>query len=93
MRLSPHDQSVLRAAITQADPQARAWLFGSRADDQARGGDIDVIVLSRRIDLMAKLDLLAHLHQHLGEQRIDLLVSPDDQPAFVRMAIANGVPL
>jgi hypothetical protein len=42
---------------------------------------------------MAKLDLLARLHRQLGEQRIDLLISPDERPAFVRLAIANGVAL
>jgi uncharacterized protein len=93
MRLSAHDRKLLRTAIYRADPQARAWLFGSRVNADARGGDIDLVVLSKRIDLMAKLDLLAQWHQQMGDQRIDLVVAPDDSPTFVRMAIASGVEL
>jgi len=93
MRLSAAEHQALRQAITQADPAARIWLFGSRVDDTALGGDIDVMVLSQRINLMAKLNILAQLHQALGEQKIDLIISPDDSPAFVKLAIASGVPL
>lgn len=93
MRLSAAEHQALRETITRADPAARIWLFGSRADDTSKGGDIDVMVLSNRINLMAKLDILAQLHQTLGEQKIDLVISPDDAPAFVKLAIATGVPL
>jgi len=65
----------------------------TRLDDAAKGGDIDLLVLSARIDLMSKLDILARLHQQLGERRIDLVVYPDASRPFPRMVLEEGVPL
>ena len=93
MRLTEPEQQVIRQTIAAADPQAVIYLFGSRADDVARGGDIDLLVLSSRIDLMVKLDILAELHRRLGEQRIDLVVYPALSEPFARIAAAEGVRL
>lgn len=55
---------------------ARVWLFGSRADDTARGGDIDLYietdapleeVLSREMKVNSRLQ------RALGERRIDIV--------------------
>jgi hypothetical protein len=38
IRLNPHDRhAILHATAEVAGPVARAWLFGSRADDRTRG--------------------------------------------------------
>lgn len=58
--------------------------------DDARGGDIDLLVLSQRIQLSDKLDVLVRLHRQLGDQRIDLTVARDEQRPFVRIAKAPG---
>lgn len=42
MRLTPAERQALRHEISLADPAARIRLFGSRANDAAMGGDIDV---------------------------------------------------
>ena len=65
MRITKNEQQVIRQAITAIDPNADIYLFGSKADDHARGGDIDLLVISRTINLMDKLAVLAKLHQHL----------------------------
>ncbi|WP_295405663.1 nucleotidyltransferase domain-containing protein [uncultured Thiocystis sp.] len=93
MRLTTLEQATIQDAVTAIDPQAEVYLFGSRVDDQARGGDIDLLVLSDRIDLMAKLDLLARLHQTLGEQKIDLMIEPDASRPLARIAVKTGVRL
>ena len=93
MRLAPREQSAIREAIHEADGEASIYLFGLRVDAAASGGDIDLLVLSTKIDLMTKLGILARLHQQLGERRIDLVVYPDTSRPFPRMVIEEGVRL
>jgi predicted nucleotidyltransferase len=93
MRLSALEKQHIQDSIAAIDPDAEIYLFGSRVDDQARGGDIDLLVLSKRIDFMAKLDLLALLHQRLGEQKIDLMIESDTAHPLARIAVETGIRL
>jgi len=93
MRLNETERQAILGAISARDPQADVYLFGSRADDNARGGDIDLLVLSGKIDFGAKLDILVDLRHTLGEQKIDLVIAPDRSKPFTRIAIAEGVRL
>lgn len=93
MRLSSEERQAILTAINARDGEAGVYLFGSRVNDAARGGDIDLLVLSSRLDLMAKLDILGELHRDLGEQKIDLLICPDLSQPFARVAMAQGVRL
>ncbi|MFZ4539818.1 nucleotidyltransferase domain-containing protein [Propionivibrio sp.] len=77
MRLANEERLAISDTIHQADADALIYLFGSRVDDAAKGGDIDLLVLSKRINLMTKLDILAQLHQKLGERKIDIAVYAD----------------
>ncbi|MEO8122114.1 MAG: nucleotidyltransferase domain-containing protein [Rhodoferax sp.] len=91
MRLANEEQLAISDTIHQADADAMIYLFGSRADDSAKGGDIDLLVLSKRINLMAKLDILVQLHQRLGERKIDIAVYPDTTRPFPRMVMQEGI--
>ncbi|MEX8499756.1 nucleotidyltransferase domain-containing protein [Leptothrix ochracea] len=93
MRLTEHERHTLISTIRAADPDATLWLFGSRVDDHALGGDIDVLVMSQRMRLSEKLDVLARLHTLLGEQKIDLTIARDDSRPFIRLAKAGGIQL
>ena len=93
MRLQETERQAIIQSIRSADPDAAIYLFGSRVDDSAKGGDIDLLVLSGKINLMAKLDILAQLHQQLGEQKIDLAIYPDLSRPFARLAVKGGVAL
>ena len=94
MRLTPDQADAIRQRIrSQMGQQSRIWLFGSRVDDSAKGGDIDLLVLSKKIKLMDKLDILAQLHQRLGARKIDIAIYPDTTRPFPRLVIQTGVPL
>jgi predicted nucleotidyltransferase len=79
--------------------QARIILFGSRTNDQARGGDIDLLVETYQgTDIFTrKLQALSELQIALGDQKIDLLIKTPNMPAPVPSiyseALATGVEL
>ena len=93
MRLSDAERQAILGAVAERDALADVYLFGSRVDDDAKGGDIDLLVLSGQIDFKAKLDILVDLTRQLGEQRIDLVIASDLSRPFTRIAIAEGVRL
>ena len=81
MRLSTVQiETLKRIAAEVFGPQAGLMLFGSRADDTLRGGDIDLYVsgadapLGQRLD--EKLLFLVKAKQALGDQRIDVVFAP-----------------
>jgi len=91
MRLTPEEQDVIRAAVAARDPEAQVWLFGSRADDAKRGGDIDLLVFSQTMGESGKGDIWWELQEKLGEQKIDIVVAKDTSDSFVRMVMEKAV--
>lgn len=81
-----------------AGPQARALLFGSRTDDSARGGDIDLLVELPQAGanpLGLSLRLSARIQRRIGLHRIDVLVADPATPVTPLLARArrDGVAL
>ena len=91
MRLTDKEQSAIREVICKADPDAKVWLFGSRADDNAKGGDIDLLILSDTLSIADKSKIRLALYKKIGEQKIDLVIAEDDTDPFTRIALAEGV--
>lgn len=93
MRLSNTELQALRAIIGELDPAGRIYLYGSRADDKRRGGDIDIYLqASRPIELKARL-LTQYRLQQACDTRVDLLVKNPAQPELPihQIAIERGV--
>jgi hypothetical protein len=99
MRLSPHDRdAILRSTAEVAGPGARTLLFGSRTDDSARGGDIDLLVelpQPSSDSLGLSLRLSARIQRRIGLRRIDVLVADPATPVTPLLARArrDGVAL
>ena len=64
---------MIRETILQIDPDAKVFLFGSRTDDMAKGGDIDLLILSIIFTTRDLRKLKIHLEDRLGRQKIDLI--------------------
>ena len=79
MRLSEQQCTIIRtAAAENFGATAQVWLFGSRVDDAARGGDIDLYIEAATDNadeiIEAKLGFLVALYKKLGEQKIDVVI-------------------
>lgn len=78
MRLTEVQRSIIVAETARIfGPEATVRLFGSRTDDTARGGDIDLHVeaTGNADDLLDReLKLYARLIRQLGDRRIDIVV-------------------
>ncbi|HMQ70957.1 MAG TPA: nucleotidyltransferase domain-containing protein [Rubrivivax sp.] len=104
MRLTARQQQVLREALRRRfGGAARLWVFGSRLDAQARGGDHDLMVSTPEADadrlVEARLRFLADLHASpcFEDEKIDVVLhAPALQPEPLpvqRAALAHGVAL
>lgn len=82
MRLSTDQIQTLKAlAAEEAGPQARLRLFGSRLNDAAKGGDVDLLLeLDQPADNVAWLAarLSARASLALDGRKVDVLVSAPD---------------
>ena len=99
MRLNARAQEIIRDAVQDIfGPDAEVYVFGSRVDDTARGGDIDLLVkvpASMEDKHRKALTLTARLQMRLGDQPIDVLVvDPETAPGPVHAeALRTGVAL
>jgi len=87
MRLDQEQEVALKAAIEGVEGEV--FLFGSRVDDAARGGDIDLLILTHA----APYELSKAVRRRFAErcdERIDVVVmDPEhltrEQDAFLRV--------
>jgi len=91
MRISAFEKETIVDAIVACDPEAKIWLFGSRADNSKKGGDIDIGILSRKIDFMKKLGIKIDICEKIGEQKIDLVISKTGEDTFFKYAVKEGI--
>jgi predicted nucleotidyltransferase len=80
MRLTEQQRVVIKQTLLKHFGAASELrLFGSRVDDNARGGDIDLYIepeIQQPDDIVeAMLNALVELHRQLGEQKIDLVIN------------------
>jgi len=96
MRLTDDEKAAIKQAIRGLDPSARVYLFGSRADDSLKGGDIDLLVVSDKIGFSEKILALTQIKDQIGEQKIDLLIKASDAmrtDPFVASILTSAIEL
>jgi len=93
MRLSRAEIQAIRDVVCRHDPDARIRLFGSRLNDQLRGGDIDLLILSGKLTYRDKLKIRYQLKDKLGNRKIDIIITPKPQSAFEQHAFNNSAEL
>lgn len=82
MRLSTNDTNQIITALTPfiKNKTCELRLFGSRINDEAKGGDIDLLLIIFNEDntqdvLLEKHRILADIKKNIGDQKIDLVIA------------------
>ena len=99
MRLTPHEiDQIRRVAERIFGADVQVFLFGSRTDDTARGGDIDLLIDTPRTELMTydnRITFLVDVKKAIGDRKIDVLYNKperQDEPIIIH-AQKTGIPL
>ena len=96
MRLSERLRTPIKAALRDTFGAAPVYLFGSRADDGKRGGDIDLAVATSMAAAefrSKKIKFIANMIRNGWELKIDLVQFSDETDALLKSEIrATGIP-
>lgn len=97
MRLSKEiKESVIHYAKEYFGNNIKLYLFGSRVDDNKRGGDIDLLIeTTQKIDMETEISFLRAIYKNITSRKIDLLIKTpyrQDKPIY-HTAISEGIRL
>ena len=97
MRLDPQYKTEIRRLTQEIFGRgSNVILFGSRVDDSAKGGDIDLFIEPvEPLDVQAawnkKIDFLVALESAIGEQRVDVVIDSGKGKPIEHVARETGV--
>ena len=100
IRLTPFEiDAICTSFRAYFAPEDHLWLFGSRVNPKARGGDIDLYIetiLDASAAVKSETSFVVELWDKIGEQKIDVvlnLVTDDFKLAIYEVAREDGVQL
>jgi len=92
MRLSQNEVTLLKEKLATLSKEAKLYLFGSRVDDSKRGGDIDLLVVSKKLTKKDLRRLRIAFFNVFGEQKLDILLDDGNfQNIFHKMISQKAV--
>ena len=96
MRLSLSEiEIIIKNTNKTFGPESKVFLFGSRVDDNKKGGDIDLFIETDNHENLneKKSVFLANLEQELGIQKIDVVIQSNQNRLIENEAKNKGVEL
>lgn len=96
MRLQEFEQNIIKSITNSIFGQnSKVILFGSRVNDNLKGGDIDLYIQPNdKNDLWnKKINFLVQLKSTLGDQKIDVVIAKDPSKLIEQEAIKYGIEL
>jgi predicted nucleotidyltransferase len=95
MRLPPDIASTIKNRILESTPNADIFLFGSRVDDSAKGGDIDLLIITEeKLPLVSLKRIRRLILNEIGEQKIDIVnFSKSVTHPFKSLALESAIRL
>jgi len=95
-RLNQHQIITIKQLALGLFGSRDVWVFGSRADESLKGGDIDIYLETEQQNqlLQSKFAFLREFDKACGEQKVDLLInSHQEQQDIFDIAKTQGVKL
>lgn len=91
MRISDKEVKAIKEVVGSIDKDASIYLFGSRAYDDKKGGDIDLLILSHKLIQGDSSRIKYKLWDIIGEQKIDIIIAQDTTHPFTNIALREGI--
>ena len=95
MRISETTCQAIKSNVARLAPEANCYLFGSRTKDTAKGGDIDILVITpEKIPLPQISRMRRLILNQIGEQKLDIVNFPiTSNHPFMRVALDTAIKL
>lgn len=93
MRIPQTPRRIIKNLVSRLVPDSECYLFGSRTIDDAKGGDIDLLLItSEKIALRQILTLRREILNQIGEQKIDIVNFPKtSNHPFLKIAMDGAI--
>ena len=94
LRLTKEEIGIIKSTIQYYDPTAEIVIFGSRIDMDKKGKDIDILVVSEKIDFDVRRKIRVDLILAFGDRKIDIVVTDKPEKSdFTKICYKYGVKL
>ena len=92
MRLRPEIKAFIKESAKKLFPEAEIYLFGSRVNDNALGGDIDLLILSeKKIEQKLIRSFRINFYKRFGWQKIDVVnFTKAEKTTFKQLILTNA---
>ena len=95
MRLNNSEKNkIIEYAQLYFGTDIKLYLFGSRVDDNKKGGYIDLYLEAETvIDLQIKINFLTAIYKNITQRKVDLIIKmPNSEPlAIYKTARQEGI--
>jgi predicted nucleotidyltransferase len=88
MRLDPQQKAALEKALENVEDEV--YLFGSRIDEDKKGGDIDILIFSKQDPFKLSQEVSIRNFREC-EEKIDVVVMDKDNLSEEQKAFLNQI--
>ena len=92
MRLLETEVNTLKTKLLELSSDSKLYLFGSRVDDSKYGGDIDLLIISKKLTKKDLRTIRIDFFKKFGEQKLDILLDNGElKNPFTRQILQKAI--
>ena len=95
MRLKEDIKEFFVRYVQEHFSDAKVYLFGSRVDDKSKGGDIDILIISKdKLSFNNLSQMRISFYKIFGDQKLDVInFTFTEQDPFKDIALSEAIEL